>query len=1778
MVNALSVITFRHMTNSANYYGNTTLQLVLQFPPPPQTVTTIQPRSFVVSVQGINDPPTVDIIGLNLVTITEDQSIAFNSLSFPYIALADVDATAQASIQLSLAVAYGTLRVNSAAATNGVAVNGYSSAASAAVLLSTWRNVTVTAPLSNLTALCDALTFTPPFHWWGDSSIAISINDLGNTGWLSASGGPSTPLIATLNRTLTVVKAVVLPTITLPYANYSLNSTAADIALPISISDYHLNGATDTIYVSSLLVTGPGGAAVGTVYVTTATGVESYPSPGQPITAGAAGARASLPMQGTLNNVNAALATLHFRPNTAYLVAGNATVTIVVSDGTTGENQSPKAVVLFYNPAGSTVVQPPISSSTADIYSSSASPLSSSGTAIYSSSATFQSSSADSSTGVHSSTGSAVASSSGVYSSSAADSGSASGSSTGSGSDSSTGITSSGSVSSSSGSGGGGGGGAISSSTADAAISSSAGSSTGDDSSTGYGVAQSSSSGSAPFVSSSASGVDGSSAAHGSSTADAVATSDSSSTADAAGATSDSSSSGDAGSGVSADSSSSGIADFNTTANATDSSSTGDFTQPISSSADAMSSTGAVGPFNFTRMLVALRLNVSTAISTGNGNAMQLHAFNSTFLEDVAFAVTAATNGSYGVYGIYWMMEIAFVSTAPTYVKSMIAAAAAPAFDVSVLPSGTSVTDVQFWIIAVAPLPIYQTILALLMNRDPNWFGGVWTRYTDPDSLVLCDSMTGLCGDQPLVEEPPGASGLSTATIIIVVVICFIILLFTVVLLYCCGAFAICGCAPSAASGGKAIKRRKRERERSDRERSRSKSKSKTGATPKRNREETDFAPPAPDDPTANLSIVPGGGSSVAARKPATDSTTTGGGDNRTPLLPPSGGGGTGNGGAAGLLTAPASSPPQPLPSPATSNPGDSKSDPAPPLVSAAAADADTKTDEKTIEPEPVSRPQPKAAAADSSSGGGGGGGGDGAPVDAASITIAISPVVPVPPTSSAAPEPASPERDDTKRDARAPAPPASSVAVAIPIAAKPSPPASPPPVDESPVLDETESTTKAGVALGIAAATAIIRSNPEASARFAASVAAAAGAAGAAAESRGKSSAPDVIVTIDDAGGARPRGAANSDAPRSDSVAAAPPSGSADGSAKPRVRSNGVSTDPVIPPAGSGAAEAGAPPSPKALSVALAGATAAAADEQKYGPAPTANTNSSKPSKGGVGFGPVDDTTADPLLVASSQATSHYIPPDEDAATPPHPPPRKPKSKHSKLSAGAEASTNPNRKSTIGTTVIPIRTDAAGDDNLQLTPTDDSDGSGGRNRSATTAIVSRKPSANAEPLRRGTRGKSNAGGAGGLLGATVSSGGGADDLEQFDINVSDDFFEQPNPTPATAAAKPARSKPPKPAAAGAAPDPATVAVTWTVVTPGAAAAAKKHSSADGDGTDSGESSFHEADELPSPAPPRLPQSVVPAVMATPKTNASAAAVGGGGVSLPPLNLPRAPSGGDAQPPRSPPPLSAAQLSTMPVLPPGVDNNPPLPSGAPTSDSFIPSPEQLAARRAFEIHRSEMERRGEPLSPLIAPVPVPSVPVSSIAPIPNEAVGGRGGAAGLASTGDDDLLDDDDSGGDDGGRGGDDIKNDDTSTAMGVSGGGGGGGSGAADAAEDDSFPVNVTASPAPPSKAGIAGGGGGGGSGSGSGSGSGGAQPTPPIGGRSALSPITEDAMRRRKQQRKRRQKERERALQWGAPTTTGPRTLIREDELSFEERRAVAAASRVTRHSGSGGGGSRS
>ncbi len=277
---ALAGITYQPTTN---YAGSDTLALSVTDPTDSKTGS----ASVAITVSAL--APT--IAAPASASLTENGSISFSTAGGNPISLTDANSGADS---LTLTVAHGTL---SLATTSGLTFTSGSNGSA---------TFTVSGTISNLNTALNGVTYTPTTNYVGTDTLAISLQDPGD----SQSASKNIAL---------VVNGLPSPTITAPAtASLLVNNSFVFSSNAISVADSVAGSNSDSLTLS---------VAHGTITLSTTSGLT--------FTAGSNGT-ASFTVTGTIASLNAALNNLTYTPTTNY--TGSDSLAISLLDP--GDNES----------------------------------------------------------------------------------------------------------------------------------------------------------------------------------------------------------------------------------------------------------------------------------------------------------------------------------------------------------------------------------------------------------------------------------------------------------------------------------------------------------------------------------------------------------------------------------------------------------------------------------------------------------------------------------------------------------------------------------------------------------------------------------------------------------------------------------------------------------------------------------------------------------------------------------------------------------------------------------------------------------------------------------------------------------------------------------------------------------------------------------------------------------------------------------------------------------------------------------------------------------------------------------------------------------------------------------------------------------------------------------------------------------------------------------------------------------------------------------------------
>ena len=186
-----------------------------------------------ITVSEVNQPPVNTVPGPQ--SVNEESSLVFSTATSNAISVSDVDSDGNAE-QVSLSVSNGTLTLSG---TSGLSFSTGTGTGNSAM--------TFTGTLANINAALNGLTYTPTASYFGSDSLAITTNDLGNTG----SGGAKT---ASSTVAITVSEVNQPPVNTVP-GPQSVNENASLVfstatSNAISISDVDSDGNAEQVSLS----------------------------------------------------------------------------------------------------------------------------------------------------------------------------------------------------------------------------------------------------------------------------------------------------------------------------------------------------------------------------------------------------------------------------------------------------------------------------------------------------------------------------------------------------------------------------------------------------------------------------------------------------------------------------------------------------------------------------------------------------------------------------------------------------------------------------------------------------------------------------------------------------------------------------------------------------------------------------------------------------------------------------------------------------------------------------------------------------------------------------------------------------------------------------------------------------------------------------------------------------------------------------------------------------------------------------------------------------------------------------------------------------------------------------------------------------------------------------------------------------------------------------------------------------------------------------------------
>ncbi|HPS70411.1 MAG TPA: tandem-95 repeat protein, partial [Candidatus Cryosericum sp.] len=245
-------------------------------------------QTFTITVTAVNDAPAVVVPGTS-VTTNEDTQVSVSGVS-----VTDVDVNEATSpnntVRSTLTVSHGTLSLSKLTGLTFSVGDGTADA-----------TMTFNGTLTDVNAALATLSYLPDKDYnsnWGSESCTVTVSDLGHTG----SGGALTD---SKSVPITVTPVNDPATVTLP-SPITLDEDVNTAISGIVVADIDVNETASPGNTVQITLT----AAHGTLSLSTATGVT--------FSIGDGTADATMTFDGTLADVNAALATLHYRSNLHY--------------------------------------------------------------------------------------------------------------------------------------------------------------------------------------------------------------------------------------------------------------------------------------------------------------------------------------------------------------------------------------------------------------------------------------------------------------------------------------------------------------------------------------------------------------------------------------------------------------------------------------------------------------------------------------------------------------------------------------------------------------------------------------------------------------------------------------------------------------------------------------------------------------------------------------------------------------------------------------------------------------------------------------------------------------------------------------------------------------------------------------------------------------------------------------------------------------------------------------------------------------------------------------------------------------------------------------------------------------------------------------------------------------------------------------------------------------------------------------------------------------------
>jgi RHS repeat-associated protein len=233
-------------TPTANTFGSGSLGISISDPGDSLSAST----AVTITVNEVNQPPTVSAPAT--ASVTEYGSLVFSTADSDAIAVGDVDSDGNPE-QLTLTASNGAVTL---ASTTGLTFDGGTNNGQA--------SIEVTGTLASLDAALNGPTFTANSGYFGNASLAIAINDLGNTG-LGGAMSDSTTVAIAVNPLAATHFAVSAPTTATAGTPFSFTVTALGAG-----------GQTANAYTGMVHFTSTDGSAVLPTNTTLTNGVGTF--------------------------------------------------------------------------------------------------------------------------------------------------------------------------------------------------------------------------------------------------------------------------------------------------------------------------------------------------------------------------------------------------------------------------------------------------------------------------------------------------------------------------------------------------------------------------------------------------------------------------------------------------------------------------------------------------------------------------------------------------------------------------------------------------------------------------------------------------------------------------------------------------------------------------------------------------------------------------------------------------------------------------------------------------------------------------------------------------------------------------------------------------------------------------------------------------------------------------------------------------------------------------------------------------------------------------------------------------------------------------------------------------------------------------------------------------------------------------------------------------------------------------------------------------------------